>query len=96
MLYGARTADDHPCASNARPLSSVRGALDSRTGHQILGLLRGASTELGQTVVMVTHDPIAAAQADRVLFLADGRLAGHLEGPTAEAIARSLTDLGQW
>ena len=72
------------------------GALDSRTGHQILGLLRGASTELGQTVVMVTHDPIAAAQADRVLFLADGRLAGHLEGPTAEAIARSLTDLGQW
>ena len=45
---------------------------------------------------MVTHDPVAAAQADRVLFLADGRLAGHLEGPTAEAIARSLTDLGQW
>jgi putative ABC transport system ATP-binding protein len=72
------------------------GALDSRTGQQILLLLRDASRELGQTVVMVTHDPIAAAQADRVLFLAGGRFAGHLDAPTTGAIEKSLTDLGQW
>jgi putative ABC transport system ATP-binding protein len=72
------------------------GALDSRTGQHILDLLRNASREQGQTVVMVTHDPVAAAQADRVLFLAEGRLAGHLDAPTAGAIAESLTDLGQW
>ncbi|OZG26180.1 ABC transporter [Williamsia sp. 1138] len=72
------------------------GALDSRTGQQILTLLGGASRELGQTVVMVTHDPIAAARADRVLFLAGGRFAGHLDAPTAGAIEKSLTDLGQW
>ena len=53
-------------------------------------------TERGQTVVMVTHDPVAAAQADRVLFLADGRFAGQLQAPTAAAIAQTLTELGQW
>ena len=72
------------------------GALDGRTGQQILTLLRSAGTEHGQTVVMVTHDPVAAAQADRVLFLADGRFAGQLQAPTAAAIAQTLTDLGQW
>jgi len=48
---------------------------------------------LGQTVVMVTHDPVAAAYADRVLFLADGRLVGELSGPTAERIAQQMTRL---
>jgi putative ABC transport system ATP-binding protein len=48
---------------------------------------------LGQTVVMVTHDPVAASYADRVLFLADGRLVGELTGPTAERIAQRMTRL---
>jgi putative ABC transport system ATP-binding protein len=57
------------------------GALDLRSSHQVLGLLRGAVHEHGQTVVMVTHDPLAAAYADRVLFLADGHLVDELTGP---------------
>ena len=50
------------------------GNLDSRSGAEVLGFLRRAADEIGQTIVMVTHDPTAAASADRVLFLADGRL----------------------
>ncbi len=57
------------------------GALDSRTGRQVLDLLRRTTTELGQTIVMVTHDPVAAAHADRVVFLADGRLVGRMDLP---------------
>ncbi|MFZ5818047.1 MAG: ABC transporter ATP-binding protein [Bacillota bacterium] len=57
------------------------GNLDSRTGQEILQLLRRSSDELGQTVVLVTHDPQAAAYADRVLFLRDGLLAGELPVP---------------
>ncbi|WP_435111013.1 ABC transporter ATP-binding protein [Nocardiopsis synnemataformans] len=66
------------------------GALDSRTGEAVLGVLRGAVDELGQTVVMVTHEPTAAAHADRVLFLHDGRIAGTLERPTVESITERL------
>jgi putative ABC transport system ATP-binding protein len=55
------------------------GALDSRSGSELLGFLRTAVTELGQTVVMVTHDPLAAGYADRALVLADGRIAGGEE-----------------
>ncbi|MGF7122640.1 ABC transporter ATP-binding protein [Rhodococcus sp. AG1013] len=72
------------------------GALDSRTGRQVLDLLRRTTTELGQTIVMVTHDPVAAAHADRVLFLADGRLVGRMESPTAAAVADHMTHLGEW
>jgi putative ABC transport system ATP-binding protein len=69
------------------------GALDTRTGRTVLGLLRQVVDELGQTVVMVTHDPVAAAYADRVLFLADGRFVGELADPTATRIAERMTRL---
>jgi putative ABC transport system ATP-binding protein len=62
------------------------GNLDSRAGAELLGFLRRAADELGQTIVMVTHDPTAAASADRVLFLADGRLVDELPRPTAERV----------
>ena len=57
------------------------GALDTRTGREVLALLREVVDADGHTVVMVTHDPVAAAHADRVILLADGRLAGMLEAP---------------
>ncbi|MDI3418032.1 ABC transporter ATP-binding protein [Streptomyces luteolus] len=62
------------------------GNLDSRSGAEILGFLRESVRELGQTVVMVTHDPVAAAHADRVVFLADGRLTDELLAPTAQSV----------
>jgi putative ABC transport system ATP-binding protein len=67
------------------------GALDSASGRQVLGLLRGLADRA--TVIMVTHDPVAAATADRVLFLADGRLAGELRDPTAPSVAAAMTQL---
>jgi putative ABC transport system ATP-binding protein len=70
------------------------GALDSRTGHDVLALLREVVDVDGHTVVMVTHDPVAAAQADRVLLLADGRLVGTLEAPGADDVAEQLAHLG--
>jgi putative ABC transport system ATP-binding protein len=70
------------------------GALDTRTGREILALLRHVVDDLGQTVVMVTHDPVAASHADRVVFLADGRLAGSLEAPDADRVAERLAHLG--
>ncbi|MFQ6145734.1 ABC transporter ATP-binding protein [Streptomyces seoulensis] len=67
------------------------GNLDSRSGAEVLGFLRDSVRALGQTVVMVTHDPAAAAHADRVVFLADGRLVDELHAPTADAVlARML------
>ena len=51
------------------------GNLDSRTGREVLGLLQNASRQYGQSIAMVTHDPIAASYADRVIFLADGQVA---------------------
>jgi putative ABC transport system ATP-binding protein len=66
------------------------GALDGQTSHQVLGLLRALVDEQGQTVVMVTHDPVAAAVADRVLLLADGRVVDRLDAGTAEAIAARM------
>ncbi|AGZ43581.1 ABC transporter ATP-binding protein [Actinoplanes friuliensis] len=70
------------------------GALDLRSAREVLTLLRAVVHEHGRTVVMVTHDPVAAAYADSVLFLADGRLAGSLSAPTAEAVAERLAHLG--
>jgi putative ABC transport system ATP-binding protein len=72
------------------------GALDTRTAREVLNLLRASVDQAGQTVVMVTHDPVAAAYADRVVFLADGRLVGELVRPTAEAVAERMTHLGAW
>ncbi|AJE41047.1 ABC transporter ATP-binding protein [Streptomyces nodosus] len=62
------------------------GNLDSRSGAEVLGFLRNSVREMGQTVVMVTHDPVAAAYADRVIFLADGRIVDELHEPTAETV----------
>jgi putative ABC transport system ATP-binding protein len=69
------------------------GALDGQTSRQVLGLLRALVDEQGQTVVMVTHDPVAAAVADRVLLLADGRVVDRLDGETAEAIAARMATM---
>ncbi|TWP50821.1 ABC transporter ATP-binding protein [Lentzea tibetensis] len=71
------------------------GALDSRTGRQVLELFRQLVGELGQTVLMVTHDPVAASYADSVVFLADGRIAGELRAPTAAQVSDRLTHLGE-
>ena len=70
------------------------GALDTRTGRAILALLREVVDADGHTVVMVTHDPTAAAYADRVILLADGRIAGMLDAPTADEVAEQLAHLG--
>ena len=70
------------------------GALDTRTGHGVLGLLQNLVDGEGHTVVMVTHDPVAAAYADRVLLLADGRVAGVLDAPTVDDVAEQLAHLG--
>ena len=72
------------------------GALDTRTGRHVLELLRSVVRSTGQTVLMVTHDPAAASFADRVVFLADGRLAGSLEAPSPATIAERMTRLGEW
>ncbi|KOT32566.1 ABC transporter [Streptomyces caelestis] len=69
------------------------GALDSRTGHEVLTLLRGMADHEGQTVVMVTHDPVAASRADRVVFLVDGRVHGEPAGADADAVATRMTGL---
>ena len=69
------------------------GALDTSTSRDVLELLRRLVTEQRQTVIVVTHDPVAAAYADCVIFLADGRIADTLEHPTAEAVAAHMTRL---
>lgn len=71
------------------------GALDSHTGAQVLGVLRETASALGQTVVLVTHDAQVASAADRVLFLADGHLAGHIEAPTVARVADRMTELAR-
>jgi putative ABC transport system ATP-binding protein len=70
------------------------GNLDSRTGAEILGFLRRAVDDLGQTVVMVTHEPTAAAHADEVVFLADGRVVDGLASPTATSVLDRMSSLG--
>ena len=70
------------------------GALDSRSGAELLGFLRKAVTELGQTVVMVTHDPTAASYADRVIFLADGHIVDEMHSATADEVLDYMKHLG--
>ena len=70
------------------------GALDSRSGAELLAFLRTAVKELGQTVVMVTHDASAAAYADRVLFLADGKIVDEMREPTADSVLDYMKHLG--
>jgi putative ABC transport system ATP-binding protein len=69
------------------------GNLDSRSGAEVLSFLRRSVRELGRTIVMVTHDPSAAAYADRVVLLADGRVAGDIQDPTPEAALAGLDAL---
>jgi len=70
------------------------GNLDSRSGAEVLGFLRRSVREFGQTAVMVTHDPLAASYADRVVMLADGKLAGELDQPTPESVLDAIHSLG--
>nr|WP_235928886.1 ABC transporter ATP-binding protein [Marisediminicola senii] len=69
------------------------GNLDSRAGREVLTLLRTASSKYGQSIAMVTHDPIAASYADRILFLADGRLVEERPRSTAQEIGRFMLDM---
>ncbi len=69
------------------------GNLDSRSGAELLAFLRGAVEEHGQTIVMVTHDPVAASHADRIVFLADGRVVDEMREPTTEAVLDRLKAL---
>ncbi|WP_310722839.1 ABC transporter ATP-binding protein [Streptomyces sp. N2A] len=70
------------------------GNLDSRAGTEVLGFLRDSVRELGQTVVMVTHDPVAAGYADRVVFLSDGCLVDEMAHPTPDRVLDLMKSLG--
>jgi putative ABC transport system ATP-binding protein len=70
------------------------GNLDSKTGAELLEFLQRAVREFGQTIVMVTHDPVAAGYADRVVFLVDGRVVEEMEAPTAERVLDRMKTLG--
>ncbi len=70
------------------------GNLDSNASAEVLGFLRHAVSQHGQSIVMVTHDPHAAAYADRVVFLADGRVVGELRSPTADGVLEQMRKLG--
>ena len=70
------------------------GNLDSRAGAEILSFMRTAVREFGQTIVMVTHDPVAAAYADRAVFLADGRIVDEIDAPTANSVLDRIKKLG--
>jgi len=70
------------------------GNLDSHSGSEVLSFMRVAVREFGQTIVMVTHDPLAASFADRAVFLADGRVVGDLEDPTPDAVLDRIRTIG--
>ena len=88
----ARALVAHPAVVFA---DEPTGALDLRSARAVLALLRELSDDLGQTVVMVTHDPAAAAQAHRALVMADGRVVRTVEAPTADELAGHLVAVGQ-
>ena len=70
------------------------GNLDSKAGGEVLAMLRRSSQELGQTIIMVTHDPMAASYADRVVLMSDGHLVGDLDNPTTGSVLTALGKLG--
>jgi putative ABC transport system ATP-binding protein len=70
------------------------GNLDSNAGNEILAFMRQAVDDLGQTIVMVTHDPVAAAYADRIIFLGDGSITSEMTDPTAEQVIDHMKELG--
>jgi len=69
------------------------GNLDSRTSSEILGFMQTAAREMGQTIVMVTHDPVSASHADRVLFLADGRIVDEIVDPSPDVVLKTIMSL---
>jgi putative ABC transport system ATP-binding protein len=71
------------------------GNLDSRAGAEVLAFMRKAVDEMAQTIVMVTHDPIAASYADRIVFLADGRIVDEMVEPTAERVLERMKRFGE-
>ena len=71
------------------------GNLDSRAGAEVLTLMRRAVDEMGQTIVMVTHDPMAASYADRIVFLADGRIVDEMHEPTADRVLERMKRFGE-
>jgi putative ABC transport system ATP-binding protein len=71
------------------------GNLDSRTGAEILAFMRQAVREYGQTIVMVTHDPVAASYADRAIFLVDGQIVDDMQEPTADSVMDRMKTLGR-
>jgi putative ABC transport system ATP-binding protein len=71
------------------------GNLDSRTGAEVLSFMRQAVREFDQTIVMVTHDPVAASYADRAIFLVDGRIVDDMSQPTAESVIDRMKTLGR-
>jgi putative ABC transport system ATP-binding protein len=71
------------------------GNLDSRSGGELLGFLRHAVDEMGQTIVMVTHDVFAASHADRVIFVSDGRMASEMRSPTTHALLGAVSGLAE-
>ncbi len=70
------------------------GNLDSKSGAELLGFMRRAVKEFGQTIVMVTHDPTAASYADRILFLEDGKIVDEMREPTAERVFDRMKQMG--
>ena len=70
------------------------GNLDTKTGNEILDFMRLATTDLNQTIVMVTHDPVAASYSDRVIFLEDGRVVGEIIEPTADSVIDQMRTFG--
>ena len=71
------------------------GNLDSATGHEILAFMQRAVREFGQTIVMVTHDPMAASYADRVVFVGDGKIVGEMLEPTADSVLDRMKRFGE-
>ena len=71
------------------------GNLASRSGAEVLGFMRQAVREFGQTIVMVTHDPVAASYANKVVFLGDGRIVDSLDGPTPDAVLDKMRRIGE-
>ena len=70
------------------------GNLDSKTGNEILDFMRLATADLNQTIVMVTHDPVAASYSDRVIFLEDGKVSGEIIEPTADSVIDQMRTFG--
>jgi putative ABC transport system ATP-binding protein len=71
------------------------GNLDSRAGAEVLVFMRRAVDDMAQTIVMVTHDPVAASYADRIVFLADGRVVDEMGQPTAERVLERMKRFGE-